>query len=101
MVTFHRTKGAKPTIESLTGRQTEMIPSKRNSTSNEETVRFSKELEGMMRDLENSKGYLVYFNLIAWRGYITGVEELKPYGKLESISRAWDGTVYRAVKLEH
>jgi len=88
-------------IELLTGRQTKMIPSKRNTTSNEENVRFSKELEGMMRDLENSKGYLVYFDLIAWRGYIPGVEELKPYGELKSIYRAWDGTFYQAVKLEH
>jgi hypothetical protein len=88
-------------IEFLTGRQTKMIPSKRTTTSNEQNVRFSKELAAMMRDLVHSKGYLVYFDLIAWRGYIPAVEELNPYGKLESIYRAWDGTVYQGVALEH
>ena len=87
-------------IEFLTGRQTKMIPSKRITTSNEANVRLSKDLAGMMQDLAHSKGYLVYFDLIAWRGYIPSVEELKPYGELRQIHRAWDGTVYQTAKLE-
>jgi 4-amino-4-deoxy-L-arabinose transferase-like glycosyltransferase len=87
-------------IEFLTGRQTRMIPSKRITTSNEQNVKYSEELRGMMRDLDHSRGYLVYFDLIAWRGYIPSVEELKPYGEIVSIHRAWDGTVYQTAKLE-
>jgi hypothetical protein len=88
-------------IEFLTGRQTKMIPSKRNIASNEENARLSEELGRMMRDLESSKGYLVYFDLVAWRGYIPGVEELEPYGELKLVYQARDGTVYQAAKLKH
>jgi 4-amino-4-deoxy-L-arabinose transferase-like glycosyltransferase len=74
----------------LTGRQTMPLPGRRDSAG----------MEAMMRHLESSNGFLVYFNMIGWRGYLPSAEELKQLAELRPVYEGRDGIIFQATKLD-
>ena len=86
-------------IDLLIGRQTMTIPGKKHSASNDENANFSKEIENMLQRLESSKGFLVYFNMITWRRYLSSPEELKQHAELRTVYEGKDGMIYQVAKL--
>jgi hypothetical protein len=84
----------------LTGRQTKMIPSRQNPAGSDGQGDSGKAMKDMIRQLEDAKGFLIYFKMISWRGYVLNAEELKQYAELQSIYEGWDGSVYRVRLLQ-
>jgi hypothetical protein len=78
-------------ITYLIGRQTAMIPRRRSSP---------KEMEAMMKRLQETNGYLVYFSQITWRAYLPSTEELKQHAELRAVYDGRDGTIYQVAELK-
>jgi len=82
-------------IDFQTGRQIMMIPGKGISSTDHQNLNFLRDIEDMMQRLESSRGFLVYFNGITWRGYLPGAEALKQGADLRSVYEGKDGTIYQ------
>jgi hypothetical protein len=87
-------------INFLTGRSTMMIPGKGNPAGSDREGDSRRSMAGMIRHLESSKGFLIYFKMITWRRYLASAEELKEHAELQPIYEGWDGAVYQ-VRLRH
>jgi hypothetical protein len=48
----------------------------------------------MIRQIENGKALLVYFNMITWRWYLPSKEELAASLKVPVPCQGWDGMIF-------
>jgi hypothetical protein len=88
-------------IDFLTGRTVGSLPRRYKSSSELENADMSEEMGDMLRRLENSQGYLVYFKMIGWRWYLADAEEVQQYAELRSVYEGWDGAIYQVVRLKN
>jgi hypothetical protein len=77
-----------------------MIPGKGISSTDHQNLNFLRDIENRMQRLESSRGFLVYFNGITWRGYLPGAEDLKQGADLRSVYEGKDGTIYQVEGLK-
>jgi len=87
------TNGPDP-IAILTGKTSQMIPHKVDAGTRLNNENFPSQFAEMIRQIENGKALLVYFNMITWRWYLPSKEELAASLRVPVPYQAWDGMIF-------
>jgi hypothetical protein len=83
-------------LDILADRPSRMIPNLFNPGVRRTNPDFQQQIAGMMQELAQKDGVLVYANMIDWRWYLPTAEDLRKHLPLNPVYQGDDGFIFKA-----
>ena len=83
-------------LDILADRPAKMIPNLFNPGVRKTNPDFQQQIAGMMQELAQKDGVLVYANMIDWRWYLPTAEDLRKHLPLNAVYQGDDGFIFKA-----